>query len=291
MLSILVPVYNFNVTSLVRALSDQCRELPVDYEIRCYDDGSDLSWREENRSLVGLANVEYRELGVNRGRSAIRNLLGAEAKYAYLLFMDCDSKVVSADYVSKYVQQLTPEGLLYGGRVYQESPPAEVDYRLHWLFGRHREQIPASERSKRPYDSFMTNNFVIPHAIFQDIRFDERLTQYGHEDTLFGMELERRQIPILHLENALEHVGLESAETFLAKTDQAIQNLKFLRESGVGIRTKLLKATDQLQRLKAAKVVKYSLRPFFPLIRKSLLSANPKIRNLDVYKLGKFLGL
>ncbi|MBK9012976.1 MAG: hypothetical protein IPM82_02230 [Saprospiraceae bacterium] len=66
----------------------------------------------------------------------------------------------------------------------------------------------------------MTNNFLIPRQLFLEIQFDETLRQYGHEDTLFGMELARRQVPIVHIDNPLEHIGLEPVDVFLRKTEQ-----------------------------------------------------------------------
>ena len=54
--------------------------------------------RIENRIIQNLENVIYRELPQNLGRSKIRNVLGKAAKFDYLLFLDCDSKVVSDNY-------------------------------------------------------------------------------------------------------------------------------------------------------------------------------------------------
>ncbi len=32
----------------------------------------------------------------------------------------------------------------------------------------------------------MTNNFLIQQVLLAKIKFDERLNQYGHEESLFG---------------------------------------------------------------------------------------------------------
>jgi hypothetical protein len=131
----------------------------------------------------------------------------------------------------------------------------------------------------------MTNNFLIPKTVFQDIRFEERIRHYGHEDTLFGMELQRRGISVLHLDNPLEHIGLETAEVFLQKTVQAVQNLVWLRVQGFPVETRLLGAADVLKRYRLLSLAGFLLRMAAPIMKKNLLSARPSLRALDGYKL------
>ena len=68
------------------------------------DDGSENTFKIKNREVVH-EHIIYKELAVNLGRSAIRNALGKVAKYPYLMFMDCDSKVVRKDFIKKYFLQ------------------------------------------------------------------------------------------------------------------------------------------------------------------------------------------
>ena len=285
MLSILIPVYNYDVRDLVRGLREQTLQASIDFEIVCLDDASDDRFREANRVLGEWQGITYEELPTNIGRSKIRNVLAEKARFEHLLFMDCDSGIVREDYIQTYLDTLAPDRLLYGGRVYVESPPVQQEFYLHWLFGRNREQKSASERQKQPYHAFMTNNFLIPKAVFQQIGFDERLTQYGHEDTLFGMELQKRNIPILHLENPLQHECLESAASFLEKTGKGIQNLYWLHRQGTGIQTRLLAAFLKLEKWKIDRIVYQLLKPFSGLFRKILLGKPRSLFWFDLYKL------
>jgi len=50
MLSILIPVYNFNVTQLVQTLAEQCAATGEAYEIICFDDGSTPEFKAQNTS-------------------------------------------------------------------------------------------------------------------------------------------------------------------------------------------------------------------------------------------------
>lgn len=285
MISILIPVYNFDVRQLVRDLHVQLLAAGAPFEIICLDDGSDEAFKIQNRELLNSSTFHYEELAHNLGRARIRNALAAKAQYPYLLFMDCDSKVVSPDYIQNYLDHLHPETLLYGGRCYAPEPPVQPELHFHWHYGMQREVRRAAERAKQPYHAFMTNNFLIPKAIFEQIRFDERLTQYGHEDTLFGLELQKCGIRIKHLDNPLEHIGLESVDVFLEKTRQGIRNLAFLEKEHPGLDTKLLRTYRKLTRWRLAAVSGFVLRVLQPLLLRNLQSKNPGLRFFDLYKL------
>ena len=74
MLSVLIPVYNYNVTKLVGDLHAQLVESMADFEIIVMEDGS-TRCTEQNATLATLDNCHYVTLGHNMGRSAIRNRL------------------------------------------------------------------------------------------------------------------------------------------------------------------------------------------------------------------------
>jgi hypothetical protein len=290
MLSILIPIYQFDVRQLITALDGQCQELGIEYEILSFDDGSSATWRAVNRAFfeeqMPTNRLIYRELPQNLGRSGIRNALAKAAQNPYLLFMDCDSRVVRADYIRQYVSNLTPGTILYGGRCYAPSPPTGKALFLHWKYGIEREQSTPAQREQSPWHSFMTNNFVVPKAVMLATPFDESLRQYGHEDTLFGLELQKKGIQIRHLNNPLEHTGLEPAAVFLEKTKQGLQNLALLWQRGAPIDTKLLRTYLKIRRLGGAVFFRWGFHLAEPLIRRQLLSERPSLFWFDVFKLG-----
>lgn len=242
-------------------------------------------FRHLNRSLQSIPGVRYEALPQNVGRSAIRNRLAEMASFPYLLFMDCDSAVVRPDYMEQYAAFCHPDAVVCGGRVYAPDPPENAAFLLHWKVGKAREEWPATRRAAQPWHGFMTNNFLIPKEILLPIGFDERLREYGHEDTLFGMELERRQIPVLHLDNPLEHIGLECAEVFLQKSEQAVQNLRRLREMGITVPTRLVKISSTVERAGMRRLVLFLLRLLEAHFYRNLLSERPVLAYLDALKL------
>ncbi len=288
--SVLIPVYNCDVRALVYALQQQAMAQALPVELLCWEDASDPAFLNLNAELSGLAGVDYRVLPENLGRSRIRNRLAAAAAYDYLLFMDGDSAVIRPDYLKTYISQLSPESLLYGGRAYQAERPSDPSLVFHWEYGRKREVQPPQARQQRPYHSFMTNNFLIPKALFMPIQFDSRLLQYGHEDTLFGMELRQRAIPVRHLDNPLRHDGLEPAAAFLRKSEQAIQNLAFLVKAGHPIDTRLLRVYQKLERWQLTEPLRLVLkRVHKSLYRHLRKNSNPSLKVFDLYKLGLLL--
>ncbi|MBK9012975.1 MAG: glycosyltransferase [Saprospiraceae bacterium] len=112
MLSILLPIFNFDVRPLVSDLHRQCEVAGVAYEIICFDDGSTPEFRQKNQELWKYSNLIYKELPQNLGRSAIRNALGKAARFEYLLFMDCDSRVTGGDFIENYLQKCAPDKLI-----------------------------------------------------------------------------------------------------------------------------------------------------------------------------------
>jgi glycosyltransferase involved in cell wall biosynthesis len=286
MLSILIPIYNFDVYSLVQCLYEQGLKTGVSFEIIGLDDCSAASYQSKNRLLRAFPLVHYEELPHNVGRSKIRNLLAEKAKYEYLLFMDCDSAIANAEYLSVYLAYLQPGQLLYGGRIYNTSSPTDARYKLHWTYGITREQQRASNRRKQPYHSFMTNNFLVPREELLSIRFSEKLKGYGHEDTLFGFELMKNNIPIVHLDNPLIHVGLEDSDTFLAKSKVGIQNLYRLEQMpDVFIETRLLKVFRLVNKGFLTSFLFAFLASLESVLIAQLKGKRPNMRAFDLLKL------
>jgi GT2 family glycosyltransferase len=286
-ISVLIPIYNFDVRALVVRLQHQAEQSLIPFEIICLDDHSDLHFKELNSEIEGLKNVKFIRLSKNIGRSTIRNRLAELANYEYLLFMDCDSMPETDVFIFNYAAFLKPDTVLYGGRTYSSEKPFNKDLYFHWHYGREREVKTAKQRSENPYSSFMTNNFVIPKKIMLEIGFDESLKHYGHEDTVFGLELKKQGIKIHHLDNPLRHIGLEEASVFLKKSEQAVENLLFLmKKHALEDNIKLLRYFLKSRKWMLHPLIYVWFYLFRSSLKRNLLGTKPKLRNFDLYKLG-----
>jgi len=292
MLSILIPIYNFNVVDFVKDLRQQALASGIDFEILCLDDNSDQNYKTQNSELKEIKNVVYEELKENIGRSKIRNRLAQTAQYSYLLFLDCDSQTVDDRFINRYVENLSDNKLIYGGRCYEENPPQEENQYFRWWYGVNRETINASQRSKQPYHAFMTNNFLIPKTIFDSIRLDENLQGYGHEDTLFGLELKNRGVLIEHVNNPLCHIGLETFDEYLTKTKEGIQNLKkLIDEKKIDKSVKLYRYYCLLKKIGVTNNILNYFKKNESEILKKLQDKQANLKWFDLYKLGYLISL
>ncbi len=230
MLSILIPIYNFAVKELVNELSSQAQDLNIPFEILCVDDTSKATYIKLNDGLEKIKGVNYQLNKKNIGRSAIRNLLTDKAQYDYLLFLDCDVQI-GDNFIKKYIDFKDESEVIVGGVSYAEYEQLEKNKRLRWKYGRHREERKAHFRNQRPYASFSACNLFINKKVSQNIRFTESLTKYGHEDTLYGAELEFNSYTVMHINNPIIHLGLDEVSVFLKKTEFALINLLSLQKS------------------------------------------------------------
>lgn len=289
MLSILIPVYNFDVTTLVFDLHDQMEELAVAVEIIVMEDGSTIeSLISKNKEISDLAFCQYYVLKENTGRSHIRNTLAAKAKYEYLLFIDGDS-LIPKNYLKNCISSIdkTTE-VIYGGRVH---PPNYADKsNLRWQYGTKVEDKTAKERAKTPYRSTIYNNTVVKKTVFNKVTFDRGLTNYGHEDTLLSWQLKRLKVDIEHLENPVIHGEIDTNKVFLKKTISGLENLKVLYQSNkIGPDfVKIIKVHRSLKSIGLAKALGYFYSIFKNPMFRNLSSEHPSLLVFHVFKLSYF---
>lgn len=285
MLSILIPIYNQKVTKLVTDLHAQCNKAKIRFEIILFDDYSRDTYKEDNRKLAGLFNVSYLELSENYGRSKIRNMLAKNARYDKVLFLDCDSKVIYKKFIKNYLEHLSTQNVIYGGRAYPKKAPKSTKKKLHWKYGIKRESPIASKRNKKPYLSFQSNNFIIDRDLFLNIKFDESLDQYGYEDLVLATQIQNLKMPIFHLDNPIRHAGLENTDIFLKKQKQSIDNLIKLRAHGKIMYPRIYSAYTKLKTRKSEGLFQKVYSWISKRIEISLHSEKPNLFYLDLWKL------
>jgi len=231
-ISLLIPVYNYDIVALVYSMKSAIGKVPEFCEILIGDDGSSPEFREKYRSLED-ASVKVIFSEKNIGRAAIKNKLALEAKGDFLLFIDADAMLTATAevFMLKWLPMMPVYKVICGGVLYHDSPPGDPDKLLRWKYGKAKEQRKASERNKHPHANFSTFNVLFDKSIFFKIRFNEELKQYGHEDTLMGYQLKKAGIDVLHINNGLMHDGLESNKEYLNKTKLGIENLSKLYDN------------------------------------------------------------
>ena len=294
MLSINIPVYNIEIADLVLQLKEQADRLEIAYEIRVYDDKSNADIKKKNRKVKFVSNVVYRELRKNAGRAAIRNKMGFDSKYKYLLFIDADSKIISDNYLNSYLRYASEENIMCGGTAYNAHKPEDPEKLLRWTYGQCREAVSAQHKNRNKGFIITSNNFLIEKNIFKQIHFREDIKKYGHEDTMLGYDLFMNGNKIVHFDNPVEHTGLENSAVFLNKTKMALGNLWLIAEflisnkSEFKSQVKFLNKYEKLTGIFPESLIRFFYNRSFRIMEKNLCGVKPSMFVFDLYKIGYF---
>nr|MBS0038427.1 glycosyltransferase family 2 protein [Saprospiraceae bacterium] len=288
-LSVLIPVYNRPVSVLLMNLESQAKRSDEKVEILCLDDGS-VEFASENKQKAEDLGIPYHRQE-NKGRAKSRNALAELARGKYLLFLDCDSGIPTEHFLQNYLSQLNEHPIIYGGRKYPSDKPKRSN-RLHWKYGRKVESSPLEDRKKRPYNTFMSNNFTVAAPLYKKYPMDEHLTKYGYEDLLWALDMKSRNQRIEQIDNPVVHEDLCTTDVFLEKTKQAMDNLAFLVKKGKIEReaTPLLRTYYFLKKWKLHLPVKFLIGLSLPLILMQLKSHNPSLLLFNLWKLSQYKG-
>jgi len=285
-ISILIPIYNFPVFNLVKQLAEQAKCLGVDYEIVCIDDAS-THHLTDNEFINSIENTHYSILEKNIGRSKLRNLLASKANFQYLLFIDTDMKLLSDQFLHHYIEAAEQSDVLYGGISYEEQATQKHELRLK--YGQKREAIPVKFRVQDPYFSVKTCNLWIKKSVFDLIKFNESILQYGHEDTLFSIELERQQVSVQHIDNPTLHLGVERSDIYLNKVEVACKSLSYISTSFLSAKEqdeiRLIYFYNRLNKMGLMPILSMLYRVLENRIVRNLISDQPNLLLLDYFKL------
>lgn len=284
MLSILIPTYNYNCLSLVEELHQQGQKLGISVEIIVADDNSKEENKQENRKMNLLPKCRYIELDQNIGIARIRNFLADQAHYPYILFLDSDTMPVTKDFLARYIEAGKSADVVCGGLKIRRKKP-DKKHTLRYYYGIKTEEKNSDERKKNPYGQFISSSFLINRQIFQQIRFNENFTQYGHEDTLFGKQLQTLNISLLHINNPIYHENKDTNDEFLEKTHKSLENS--LRHKDILIKhVRILNLYLKLKKTGLHFLLQAGFHISKNLMLKNLTGEHPNLKIFALYKLG-----
>jgi hypothetical protein len=287
MLSILIPTYNYNIVPLVSELHKQCLECEIDFEILCIDDASSTNFLE-NEKINLLSNSSYEKLETNIGRSKIRNLLAKKANYDWLLFLDADVFPKNKNFISEYIRYIDKNvKMVNGGLLYQEDKP-EKRKLLRWVYGKKREALNFQTRTKKPYLSALTLNFLISKTVFLNVSFNENIPNLRHEDTLFSYNLMQNKIKIEHIDNPIYHFGLDDFENAIRKENESLYALKYLIDNQLlpPDYVRISKLVSKIKKLNLISTFAFLHKMTQNIFLKKLANSNPSLYVFDLYRLG-----
>lgn len=292
MISVLIPTYNYPCYKLASDLHEQLELSGVKYEIIMAEDGSkDQVSVIANHKIKELSNCRHIINKDNLGRARIINFLIRESKGDWCIIMDSDAKVVTPDFINKYVAYTKENNDVVVGSLVNPDKPPQPDATLRYKYEKAAEKFRSAEyRNIHPFERFTTFNFMARRSVLLEVPFDERCTEYGYEDTLMGIEMRRQGKKVLHIDNPLMHLGFDNNATFLKKTETSLHSLKKIEKDMLPY-TPLGKMVIKLGRIHLASIIGGIFRILKPLLRRNLLGNNPNLTLFSFYKLGYYLSL
>ncbi|TRW22973.1 glycosyltransferase family 2 protein [Flavobacterium zepuense] len=286
MLSILIPVYNYNITALVKALHSQCLQSGVVFEIIVADDASAPEFSITNKEILQLQHCRLIQHTANMGRTLTRKQLANEALYGTLLFLDADVLPADDNFINRYLPFIGKKNeLVVGGYAYLPAPGNSKPL-LRWHYGISREQKTATERNQHPYGSIFSGNFLTQKAVFLEHNYPYNHNFYGL-DMYFSYSLYKSTVDIVHIDNPIYHLGLESDTVFFNKCLESVRVRKDLLADKEGIEdiNSLLRHYKKLKKLNLDKAAALAFKITEPVLKKLILN-NHNLFCLDLYRLG-----
>lgn len=288
-LSVCIPVYNFDVRELLFDLKKEISDKGIDAEIILIDDASEDSFKTINKELENKVKT-FVFLEKNIGRSKIRNLFLQYAEGDYLLFLDCDAKIESCDFLSNYLNEINQDNrveVIYGN--FKISPLYSQSLRNK--YSAEREIFP--ENKSADFSVFKTVNFVVKKEIFRKFPFHEELIHYGYEDYVFAKKMELAKVKFSAINNPVIHIDETTNDVFLDKTKTAINSLYQLSQNSENLiyikDIKVFFIAQKLRKKNLSALVLFFYSILEKKLIKNLLSNKPNLRSLDFFKLGLLL--
>jgi hypothetical protein len=288
-LSICIPVYNFDVRELVFDLKKEIENNKIDAEIILIDDASEENFKIINSELQKEVQT-FIFLEKNIGRARIRNLFLNYSKGNYLLFLDCDVKIDNVNFLHNYLAEIDRDhdlGLIYGN--FKIDTQYSKSLRNRYSIER---EIFYDKRSSN-FSLFKTVNFIIKREVFKECSFNEELVDYGYDDFIFAKHLERSSVKYLAFNNPVIHCDNTPNSVFLNKVEIGINSLYKLsgnKENKLFIEdVKVYNIALKLKKIGFDSLFLFGYKFLEKTITNNLLSENPTIKYLDIYKLSLLL--
>ncbi len=286
MISVLIPVYNWKISNLVNELLLQFNNVEYQWEFLIADDASDKVYTDENNEFINSldnSRIKLFQHNNNVGNAANRNFLVKKASFTWLLFLDADVLPVNSNFIAEYVNimAVTKANLIVGNL--KNSNIIKHKKRLRYSYDAILDKTELAYRKENPHAQATTANFAIRKEIAALKNFPLLRAQYGYVDTFFFLQFESNNFEVI--ENPVYHLGIDSNEIYLKKTESAVINAYFLLQTQpkLASRIKLVKVYRKIRFINWFLYGIYTVFGF--LIKKQLLSVKPSIKLLLIYKL------
>jgi hypothetical protein len=158
------------------------------------------------------------------------------------------------------------------------------------MYGKFREDLKVVRRNKNPYKCVLFNNTMVKKDLFDKIGFEKKITQYGHEDTVFAYNLSKIKASILHIDNPVLHNDVDLNSVFLSKTHKSIENLNLIYKTNLiePNFVTFLKVYNKLKKIKLNYLFALIYKLFKGFFTYNLTSKHPSLYVFELFRLSYF---
>ena len=289
MISIAIPVYNYDISHLLDVLEKQISKENFSVEIIIIDDCSTNEIIKASNKIRAKQHL-YAENDINYGRVATRLALATKAHYDWILFMDADVIPLKSDFISSFSKEIRLNyDLIFGGIMYTEKLD-HPEHSLRWSYGKKSEAKSYIERKNLPYSSIISQHFCIRKSIAVSIFSEMDINAYGM-DILFTYLFEKHKVNVLHMDNPTIHLGLEKNEEYLEKTIKGLETTYQLERQGlIPINYRPVQQKSLLlNKLYLSRLFLSAFSVFIKSIEDNLKTVKPNLTLFGLYKLYHYI--
>lgn len=290
-ISVLIPTYNYDCSSLVQQLHQQLDCSGAEYELLIVDDGStDEAIAKMLQDLAHeLPNVAYHRQEKSRTRAAMRNQLWRYAKFEWQLQVNSNVQVLHDNFVKLYLDAISDNVQVICGNCNALQQTDSFTLRNYYEQDFYKKNR-ISYCNQHPFAFFRNTNCMYRRSVFEKCKYNEAVKGYGCEDFLFGETLKEAHITIKYIDNPVTYVDFESSREYLQKTQEALHTLASIAEQ-VHTSSGLLNVVRKLDGWHLAWVIRIWHRLFEHLEESNLCSSHPNLTLFALYKLGYYLNI
>jgi glycosyltransferase involved in cell wall biosynthesis len=231
-LSVVIPTYRHDASTLMDMLA-RCAQSPL-VEFIVYDDGSrDHEMLARMQAAAGGARAAIRIVShpMNRGVAAARNAAAQHARAMWTLFLDADMSPDTMAFLEAYLdaeEKLEEPSVVVGGQSLRFASK-EKAFALH-RWASKGDCVSADERRKDPGRYITSSNIMVHRDVLKACPFDEGFAGWGWESDDWAQKVQSR-FPVMHIDNAATHLGLETDKALMAKYAKAAKNFaRFVKQ-------------------------------------------------------------
>ena len=261
--------HDYDPDSVLESLIGQIQNRSTDIQLILWDDFSSPKYRSmvaAHQSKYRFSFIKWRMEAENVGRSVMRQKILNFQQSGWVVCLDSDM-VPDDDFVDQMLASLHDHSTVYLGKHYYQSEKPIKRFILHWTYGRNREQRTWNHDH---YLHFSTGIFAVHSSVAARLCFDPDMTGYGHEDTMFGMQLRELGIRVDRIDLRAQHQGLVEQHVFIDRQLQAVRNLQRVVVRYPRYRNRLIIWADYIRKI-----------PFLASLVSSSLVRNLCLRRLD----------